>query len=461
MRTTGAAVAGVLAGLWMLACTAPPDATDGAWQIDGLPFRYDPVPDRSVPIVRKSDPWQVTHYLKAGSVTLGFSANGGGYCNYVDLGDGRNINSAMYGRGWQSAFRDGFHSGRYNPTQAGFLRDSGTPISLIQSENRVLIKQFNVPLWGEAVFDFTQHENLVPDSSRYADQGGRDTDGLDESELNQDFEIRSEFDFSGVYEDYSDRSDTGIPIFRHAYYYVYARAPSAIRQFGRSARQLSGQEVIKEPKRWVISVLHSEEEATDARDHDLSQVILTPYAIRILTHRTGMRKVLWRSAGEWRIGPKLVNDVRPSFKCRLVPDRLIELPPGRKLRSALQPLPDCLADGGLVVLADNDDPFRRQAIGLFYPLEAGTNSRQAIGVDLDSGLVAYREDRLLQSYFFANFRADTQILLGLRAVLTGLRAPNFGNQPIAEGLLQEVYILFGTPGEILDAVADLRGGLSR
>ena len=159
------------------------------------------------PIVKKSDPAVVTHRLKVGDITVGFSDMGGGYLNLLDMGDGKNIVSAKYGRGWQGSLRDQFHGGRYNPTQAGFTDYAGAPVKLVLTNKKLSIPSFNLPLYGDPVFDFTQHEDLVPDYRGYKDKGKTDTDGLDESELSQDDELRSEFDFEGFYENSFATSD--------------------------------------------------------------------------------------------------------------------------------------------------------------------------------------------------------------------------------------------------------------
>jgi hypothetical protein len=98
--------------------------------------RYDPGPacNESLPIVRESDPATVSHRLKIGHVTIGYSDTGGGYINYCDIGntDGKdvNVNAPDYGKGWQGAIRDQIHSGRYNPTQGGFRDPYGAPVAI-------------------------------------------------------------------------------------------------------------------------------------------------------------------------------------------------------------------------------------------------------------------------------------------------------------------------------------------
>lgn len=152
---------------------------------------------------------------------------GGGYLNYCSIDNGPNIVSTDYGKGWQGALRDRLHRGRYNPTQAGFRDTAGSPVEIVEQKNKLIIKKFNMPLYGDAVFDFTEHEDLVPDSSKYKDD-----------------EIRSEFDFYGYYEDAPPVVGNKIVVIRFYAEYSYAREPKAIYQFGEKARKENGQPVL-------------------------------------------------------------------------------------------------------------------------------------------------------------------------------------------------------------------------
>jgi hypothetical protein len=203
----------------------------------------EPTSNADLPIVKTSNPTVVTHKLKIGDLTFGFSDMGGGYLNYLDLGDGVNQVSPFYGRGWQGSLRDRLHSGRYNPTQAGFHDHAGAPVKLELSETRLTIPTFNLPLYGDPVFDFTQHEDLVPDNKRYKDKDNSDTDGLDESEVTQDDELRSEFDMDAVYENATDLAGGKIPVLRFYCRYTYARDPKSILQFGKKAKKIDGKRI--------------------------------------------------------------------------------------------------------------------------------------------------------------------------------------------------------------------------
>jgi hypothetical protein len=173
------------------------------------------------PIVKGSNSKTVTHRLKIKNVTIGFSAEGGGYINYCDLGDGKNICSPFYGRGWQHSIRDFYHNHRYNPTQAGFRDHEGAPVKVIEEKGKVIIPPFNLPLFSDPTFDFVEHEVLIKEQDKYIQRGrNTDLDGLKEKGKTGDDEIRSEFDFSGIYEDASAMVSTGIPILRHRYLWI-------------------------------------------------------------------------------------------------------------------------------------------------------------------------------------------------------------------------------------------------
>jgi hypothetical protein len=134
------------------------------------------------PIVEKSDPKVSTHRLKIGKITFGFSAKGGGYLNYCDLGDGKNICSPFYGRGWQHSIRDFYHSHRYNPTQAGFRDFEGARVTVLSSKDKITIPKYNLPLFSDPKYDFVEHEELIEENEKYIKRGkNTDNDGIEEN----------------------------------------------------------------------------------------------------------------------------------------------------------------------------------------------------------------------------------------------------------------------------------------
>ncbi|WP_129589625.1 hypothetical protein [Rubritalea profundi] len=410
-----------------------------------------PASNLNKPIVKKSDPTVVTHKLRIGKITVGFSDTGGGYLNYLDLGDGKNIVSPRYGRGWQGSLRDQLHSGRYNPTQAGFHDHAGAPVTLVLSKKRLVIPKFNLPLYGDPVFDFTQHEDLVYDHKGYKDNGKTDTDGLDESKLTQDDELRSEFDFEGVYENATALGGGKIPILRFYCRYTYARNPKVILQFGKKAKKVDGKPIIDERSRVpdISAGLRGKQAATDV---DLSNIIFTAYGIRLFT-KTGYTTPMWYEDGKWK------SVTRESVKGRgkekqfdLTAPAAKKTKKGKKAKNSKTP---SVLKSQFLLWAKGKNPKTSPAIALYYPVRSRYNSKSILGVDRKTGREVYREDRSIRNFIFFSHVIPDQIGIRTRFMLSGMLAPKHGKPNVLEALEHETFILFGTPNEILAAVRAL------
>ena len=397
------------------------------------------------PIVKESDPTVVTHKLKLGKITVGFSDTGGGYLNYLDLGDGKNVVSPRYGRGWQGSLRDRLHSGRYNPTQAGFHDHAGAPVTLKVDKNRLIIPKFNLPLYGDPVFDFTQHEDLVYDHKGYKDSGKTDTDGLDEASWTQDDELRSEFDFEAIYENATELAGGAIPVLRFLCRYTYAREPKAILQFGKKARKVDGKPIIDERARVadISKLLRGNQPATDI---DLSGIIFTAYGIRLFT-KTGYTTPMWYEDGKWQsVTRESVRGRGKEKQFDLAPSAVKKTKKGKSVRQ-----PKVLASQFLL-WAKGANPNTSEAIALYCPMKSRVNSKSVLGLDRRTGKVKYRENRNTRSYIFFSHVIPDQLGIRSRFLLTGMLAPEHGGPNVIEALEHETYVLFGTPAEILDAV---------
>lgn len=397
------------------------------------------------PIVQPSDPFAVTHKFKIGEITIGVSDLGGGYLNYVDLGDGKNIVSANYGRGWQGSVRDQLHSGRYNPTQAGFRDDVGVPVKLIATGHAIKIPKFNLPLYGDPVCDFTEHEDLAPDFKGYKDNGNSDTDGIEESKLTQDDEVRSEFDFEGVYEDATDLAGGKIPVLRFYSLYTYARPPAAIRQFGKDALLSDGKPVINETAR-VEDISPDMPGAQPTMDDDLSGVIFTAYGARLLAD-SGFTVPMWHENGAWKSLQELESGRGKEMEFRL---------PGPTAEGKSPPV---TMDSEFLVLAKGADPATSPAIALYSP-SSEINTNQILGLDKATGRIVYKEDRRTQGKILFSRVIPTQLDIRNRYFLTGMLAPGHGKPNVLEALQNETFILFGTPDQILEAIGALKKKLN-
>ncbi len=409
-----------------------------------LLFLCSPLPadPPATPIVRQADPTAVTHTFKIRDITFGFSDQGGGYLNFVDFGDGKNAVPAFFGRGWQGSVRDQLHSGRYNPTQAGFHDYAGAPVPLVATDHSLTIPKFQLPLYGDPVFDFTEHEDLVPDFKGYKDNGNSDTDGLKETGLSQDDELRSEFDFEGLYEDATDLAGGTIPVLRFYSRYTYAREPKAILQFGKKALLADGKPVLVESSR-TKDISPALMGSQTAKDDDLSDIVFTAYGIRLIP-ASGYTTPLWIEQGKWQ--STSLETVKGWGK-----ERRFFLP----VPSTDKDPQEEMLEHPFLLLAKGDNPDTSPAVGLYTPTKSEINTHQILGLDKTSGKIVYREDRRTKNFLVLSHVVPTQAALLSRFFLTGMLAPGHGRPNVLETLQNETFVLFGTPNQIRDCVANL------
>lgn len=130
-------------------------------------------------IVKFSDRTLSTQTLYSGGLNglgIGITDNAGGIINSLIIpGIGDVVvdptSSSSYGRAGQSSIRDAAHSGLFNPTQAGFHEELGTPVNIravsggnILSNNHkeyktLIVSPFQMSLWyGDGRYDFTTNE---------------------------------------------------------------------------------------------------------------------------------------------------------------------------------------------------------------------------------------------------------------------------------------------------------------
>lgn len=446
-----------------------------------LPFAQRPMAQEDViPIIETSDPTKPTHCLYGRHVVLGMSRLGGGYVNFAhhrknasqvdcaDIRGGRVSNEVAggYGRGWQSAIRDRLHSGRYNPTQAGFMDLGGRPINGLKQKNveypgigvvRSLGgPSFQAALFSDPVYDFTQFENLHPDFRDEGSAAVRDRDGIaapkngGKDGAGQDGEVRSEFDYAGAMEVWSDVVDVeGADVFRHVYSYLYQRQPKAIFQFGKTGVKEDGTKVIDETDRIALK-----DGGDLARDVDLVAGIAA-YGIR-LNKSAGFDKVITlKASGELRIQKATQDglDFQVPGGGEPPEDLNAGIVGGRK---------HPLANGRLAMVCKCDDQGNGRAWGLYVPADSVNNEQQVVGKG-DGETVG--EDRRFQTVLGAGFAGDpgetrdvgvgvmeSQLTkLEVKTYFKGLAAP--GNR--REAFRQELFLLHGSPKQILDAVAKL------
>ena len=453
-----------------------------------------------------SDPTGVAEWITSGDFSFGFNENGGGAisCIFADPSAGQpsrcdslagdaNLASPGYGRSWQMSFRDELHSNRYNPTQAGFRDSWGTPTPLLQGDScggpggRLYVSPYRLPIYSNKKFDWVEHEDVVEDGYTN-DNGDTDNDELDESGSSQLDEIRSEWTYSALYEDYSDRVTADVAIIRHAYQADFRHPPDAIRQFSSGGFLDNGNPVLKESAIWLDlapdegapASLQGPQVATPL---DLATGIFG-YSGRV-RWSFGYNNALWiDSSGQWQEGE--LQDCEEKVEIQIGADQHTELYDGNA-NSVLGGNPANYAGQSnlpmmLLSSGGTDELTTAQAVGFYLP-ENDCNANQTVGWHETKGDILYSQDRRGRVVFSGNHRAcgnpatkllwrdpddllpdvrgeNDQTNVTIRIRTLGMLNPDTAPAGVIERFRLDVRLLFGTPAEILAAVQELEAGLS-
>ena len=419
---------------------------------------------RLPPVGVVSDPTLHQVNITSHGATLGFSETGGGYANYLAIGDGKNLIAAAYGRGWQPSIRDLLHSGLYNPTQAGVSDQAGTPVHLSVRPSpagpgqRMDIHPYAMALFLNPGFNFA----LPP--WRQFPSGTKDTDGLHDDKVPLQDQLRSEFTFSGFFQDASGLADNTIPVFQFEYTMTYARDPgreqtwkrgmpySAIYQFGPNATKTDGSPVLQLQARDYIGGEHFP--ARLATNTDLSRGLMDP-GLRIV-YSAGYHTVMWTDEqGQWQTG---------------------SLDDQKKIRFTFYSKGSQRRFGSFALLVKGNDPGHSPAIGLYIPQSSVINEYPIAGIDIKTGKQVYAEDRRtswlmsterigpadpneksIRTYLVDNVSIENHFTI-LRPVLryTGLLSPSHALPGVEERIRCEEFLLIGTPDEIRAAAEQIR-----
>ena len=388
-------------------------------------------------IIAVSDPTKTTHELKSGNFILGITDKGGGIINKVFMpGLRKDIMgkvSKSYGRAGQVAIRDGSHGGRYNPTQAGFYETLGTQCLITSMPGKLVVEPHGISLWhGDGKYDFTRWENIGPDP--YQNDGGNsDEDGLEEEHLSvtingivytkQEAEVYSEFDYAGVYDDVMGKYGITTPAIHHYYEIRFIRPPGhCINQHRTGTKVWNEKAICDDISHLAPSGVHK------GTDKDMNGLI----GIWSLRHD----RDIWT--------PKY-------FYYRKAPGLWAS-------QKAEQELSDA-SDNRVFIIADSNNPAQGEALGLYHPKTA-VNELSIIGVEEKTGKIAYRDDRIEGSRegyraFIDLLRTPTMCKYGFGGHLSGLINRTRLPAGIYEALRAEYYILYGTPSQIMEAVAKI------
>jgi hypothetical protein len=417
------------------------------------PFGYYPewlpgvASNDTIPIIIPSDNAEVTHTLKSGDVILGINANGGGYINYCDWGDGVNFVVPDYGKGWQFALRDFLHTGRHNPTQAGFRDPVGTRVEVIADSKRLTVPKFEMPLFCNTQFDYIQYEDLYPDQGIWDDNNNSDKDFLPETGMTQEDEVRSEFDFAVIYEDVSDSTYNNIPGFRVRSYYVWSGDPVSILQFNKDAIWEDGRAVLLEWFR-VGDISHMMHGTQVPEDDDYAMVISGNFSMRFDKATFGCQYPMWRENGQWVIK----NDVTEATDLLKSLDDNVDQYRNTQGKNIYSDITGKDLDLPLALYASEKSPDASKALGLYKPT-GGVNAMQVVGIDRATGEIVYTEDRRIREQFkFDQRESLNYYMLAPIGRVAGLLNPRHTpHSGIIEGLYTELYVFLGTPSEILES----------
>ncbi len=173
-------------------------------------------------------------------------------------------------------------------------------VEVIADSNRITVPKFEMPLFCNTQFDYIQYEDLYPDQGIWADNGNSDKDFLPETGMTQEDELRSEFDFSIIYEDVSDSTFNNIPGFRVRSYYVWSGDPRSLLQFNKNSIKEDGNPVIEDRYR-VADISHMMHGAQTPEDDDYAIVISGNFSMRFDKATFGCQYPMWRENGQWII----------------------------------------------------------------------------------------------------------------------------------------------------------------
>ena len=379
-----------------------------------------------------SDPTAVTQQITSGNFTIGLNDNGGGMISQIKFPGKDNIMgpaTLLYGRGGQSAIRSSTTSGTYNPTQAGFSTNIGTQCIVTSEKSKLTIQPRGCTLFKTAAkYDFTQWENIGPDAFNN-DGGNTDNDGIDESALpgKQSDEVASEFNYYGTFEDYMNKNGITTPAIRHYYEYRFIRNPGiCLAQFNKNTPIWNSN--------WIQPDLSYQYPDTllKGTDSDMN-LMVAEFALR-------NDKALWNPNyrylqdfyGNWQVTTRDLDITGYDNLFRQV-----------------------------FIIADSNNPSKGQALGIYCP-KTDINTNSIIGVYDSNDSIVYKDNRSNYSYILENrYRIDSMSQFGInRQILGMINRTRQTNSHVYETYRQEFYIFYGTPQEIMNAVAALDESLN-
>ncbi|WP_139959686.1 hypothetical protein [Flavicella sediminum] len=408
--------------------------------------------NKSLPVIAFSDTIpgtptyfrRTTHTLPSGNsgFQIGVTDQAGGVINQIiipGIGDIMGQEADKYGRVGQVAIRDSGHGGVYNPTQAGFNEYQGTPVVINTSADgkTLTMPRRKLATWhGDGKYDYTEWENIGPGSEKN-DLKNADRDDIDESDLpgKQLTEVRSEWDYNGFYKDISGQYGINIGIIKHSYRMSFIRkAGHCINQHSSDISPLWKPSAIQND----ISV-NAPVGVYPGTDIDMNKMIMV-WSLRHDLARWNPKNVIYRKTDRtWAT-----------------------ITPNDKIELKTQPAD---SDGTAFMIADNTNRNLGKALCVYRPKTA-VNTEVVIGVKGNN--IIYTDSRESTSgMIWDATRNASMSKYGFAGRLKGMISRDrlddigtYAGEGVYEAYRNEVYILYGTPNEIITATRRLDNNLT-
>jgi hypothetical protein len=428
--------------------------------------------------------------------TLGADCNGGGYVDYLNTGYGSfgNLIAVAYGRGYQADIRDSLHSGFYNPTQAGIQDGLGTAVTLTLVNSpegpggRINIAPYTLPLFlngGFCFFPLSYYSPNVQDPIPSCNSSSV-TDGIFSQELSANIsanqQLSSEFSFQGYYEDASNLGNNTASIFKYQFTMTYLKNPGATGNPGATTWQSPqtssnyspiykfGPSATYDSNGTSSSVLNTTYEGAQydisaysnvASPSSLTSIQLTDTDLGIAQFDAGIRlrlsggytQYLTLNSGcdGWN-APQSVNLTQGGL---IVTGKIYPIPASSPCES--------------VVAIENPSDQHAPIIAMYFPQTDPVNAQQVIETDVSSGK-SVNLDRRVFSYMgadaYINSKIPSRTVNGISfenqfteivpvARISGLLAPNHAGPNIDEGVRSEMFVLIGSPAQVLTSLQNM------
>ncbi len=436
-------------------------------------------------LVQPSDAGVTTHHVRSVNngreFRIGITSNAGGVINEIvlpDIGDITDFHADRYGRCTQTSIRDEAHQGKYNPTQAGFNETLGTVISVKRTNNqgnivnagegvisnrKLIVGPFRLALWkADGQYDYTENEtgfdnNGNPtvlsdsyDESQNIIPGAADIDLISEpaAQITHTDEVGTPFEFYAEYENFllssnvpSTLQQQGASVIRHYTEIQYKNAPDhSLEQFRfgefidkktLDTLPILDQNVLGVP---IVDVMprHKKNNQYATTYEDLTDA-LTPFNLRF-------DRALWDptyryiNIGTW----------------------------DREHRTDDKAYREQINGSRALIITDEDsiNATTGKALGLYKPFSE-INEYSIIGRMKATDSIVYSKNRSTLSEANDNrSRTVHMSLLGFTDRLSYLINPTALKErqdinEVFETYRSEVYLVYGTPKECADAIADL------